>query len=132
MSNNELPAAGDWATVNSAVQSRLTRLDMSMAGLSRASGVSETTIRYLRSPGKRQRSTLVALSAALGFRHSYLEDVLRGRADDGGNPPLPRGAEERLDAIAAGLAGIGETIGRMETVLGDLVARRGDGTGPQC
>lgn len=58
---------------------------MSIARLSRESGVSETTIRYIGRNEKRQRSTLVALAAALGCQHDYLVDVLHGAAD----PELP-------------------------------------------
>lgn len=51
---------------------------MSIARLSRESGVSATTIRYIGKHEKRQRSTLVAISAALGYRHGYLTGVLLG------------------------------------------------------
>lgn len=102
---------------------------MTTAGLSRASGVSETTIRYLNHPEKRQRSTLVALSAALGFRPAYLEDVLRGRGQEGGGPWLPCGGEDRLDGMAAAIADIGDMVGRMNTVLCELAARSSDGSG---
>jgi len=104
---------------------------MALGELSRRSGLSETTVRYIGVPAKRQRSTLVALSAALGFRPVYLEEVLRRRAQDDGEPGLPRGAAERLDTIAAAVAGIGETLGRMETVLNGLAARPGEGNGAQ-
>lgn len=129
MPTNELPVDGDWAAVHAAVRSRLARLDMTTAGLSRASGVSETTIRYLNHPEKRQRSTLVALSAALGFRPAYLEDVLRGRGQEGGGPWLPCGGEDRLDGMAAAIADIGDMVGRMNTVLCELAARSSDGSG---
>lgn len=76
MSRNELPESGRWDAVERAIHREMKRLDMSLARLSRESGVSETTIRYIEKPRKRQRSTLVALSAALGCRHDYLVDVL--------------------------------------------------------
>lgn len=95
MSVNELPADGDWAAVNAAVHHAMKARRMSLAGLSRASGVSETTIRYLGRPEKRQRSTLVALSAALGYRHDYLVRVLAGAAHPG-----PHGRHESQFAQA--------------------------------
>lgn len=117
VSGNELPADGDWAAVNAAVH-RLAGPGMSVARLSRESGVSETTIRYLGQPAKRQRSTLVALSAALGCRPGYLADVLYGRARDsdaGARPPCP--AEARLAAIEAAVAGIRDMLHRIGSQL---------------
>lgn len=87
MSKNELPETGDWESVAAAIHRQMKRLDMSLARLSRQSGVSETTIRYIGRSEKRQRSTLVALSAALGCRHDYLVDVLHGEAAAEPEPP---------------------------------------------
>lgn len=113
MSRNELPADGDWTTVRAAVQ-RLRGSGMAIARLSRESGVSETTIRYLGQPVKRQRSTLVALSATLGCRPGYLVDVLYGKVrDDDAGGRLPCPAETRLTAIETAISGIQETLRRM-------------------
>jgi transcriptional regulator with XRE-family HTH domain len=65
------------------------RLDMSLARLSRESGISETTIRRIGQAEKRQRSTLVAISAALGYPYDYLVDVLLGEADPETPPQSP-------------------------------------------
>lgn len=81
MSVNGLPADGDWEAVNRVIRARMERLGLTVAGLSRASGVSETTIRGLKYPGKRTKSTLVAISAVLGYEPGYLVDVLLGEAD---------------------------------------------------
>lgn len=89
MSRNELPAEGDWTAVHTAVHRQMKRLDMSIARLSRESGVSEFTIRRIGQPEKRQRSTLVAISAALGYPYDYLVDVLRGDADPEAPPQSP-------------------------------------------
>lgn len=86
VSMNELSEDGNWKAVHAAVHSRMKRLDMSIARLSRESGISETTIRYIGRSEKRQRSTLVALSAALGYPYDYLVDLLLGGA--GPEPPL--------------------------------------------
>lgn len=61
MSRNELPEAGNWQQVEAAIHRQRKRLDMSISRLSRESGISETTIRYIGHPEKRVRSTLVAL-----------------------------------------------------------------------
>lgn len=89
MSRNELPEGGDWCAVHAAIRRLMERLDMSVARLSRESGVSETTIRYIRKPEKRQRSTLVALAAALGCPYDYLVEVLKGEADPSAEPRPP-------------------------------------------
>jgi hypothetical protein len=89
LSRNELPAGGNWTAVHAAVHDQMNRLDMSIARLSRESGVSETTIRRIGQPEKRQRSTLVAISAALGYPYDYLVDILRGEADPQVPPQSP-------------------------------------------
>lgn len=87
MSSNQLPVDGDWVAVYDEIQRLMKRLDMSTARLSRESGVSESTIRYIGSPEKRQRSTLVALAAALGCPYGYLVDMLYRRAELTAMPP---------------------------------------------
>ena len=89
MSRNELPADGNWEAVHAAVYGQMKRIDMSIARLSRESGISETTIRHIERPVKRQRSTLVAISAALGYPYDYLVDILLGEADPS-TPPQSR------------------------------------------
>lgn len=125
MSANELPAAGDWAAVDAVVHRLMKRLDMPLARLSRESGVSETTIRYLSRPEKRQRSTLVALSAALGCPHGYLVDVLHGTADAETPPPTANGAiAEPLRALNEKLTTIMDITGAIDTKLGVLLNRQ--------
>lgn len=126
----QLPADGDWPAVAAAVQARRTLLGLTIAGLSRSSGVSETTIRSLYAQGKRNRTTLVALSAALGFQHFHLENVLRGQADDG-ELPVPPGPEGRLAALETAVTGISETLARLTDMLADLAVRLNDGGPPR-
>jgi lambda repressor-like predicted transcriptional regulator len=89
LSRNELPADGNWTAVHKAVHDQMKRLGMSIARLSRESGISETTIRHIGQPEKRQRSTLVAISAALGYPYDHLVDVLRDEADPEAPPQSP-------------------------------------------
>lgn len=110
MSKNELPEGGDWESVEVALHRRMKRLDMSIARLSRESGVSEPTIRYIGRHEKRQRSTLVALSAALGYRHDYFVNVLLGTPED----LVPGQFEEEIL----------ELFCRIETITDLLVTRR--------
>lgn len=90
---NELPQDGDWDAVKVTVNARMRELGMSLAALSRESGVSETSIRYMYIPGKRHKSTLVAISAALDWPHDYLVDVLNRRGTIGGPVVAPDTAE---------------------------------------
>lgn len=120
MSRNELPEEGDWSSVNRAIRRLMAELDLSLASLSRESGISETTIRYIGRPEKRQRSTLVALAGALECPHDYLVDVLRGTADPGAQPQPPADLvllglmSEKLDEMRATIY---EINGKVETIL---------------
>ena len=73
---------GDWAAVGQAVSERLSELRMSASYLSRETGLSPTTIRGLGKPSSsHNRSTLVALSAVLGWRYDYLLNILSRNPD---------------------------------------------------
>lgn len=89
------------------------QLDMTIAGLSRKSGVSETTIRYIGRPGKRQKSTLVALSAALGFYPDYLTHKLNGWPERHDTGTLIPGMEQIMSEIRAGFERIIEKLDRL-------------------
>lgn len=126
MSTNELPADGDWEAVETAIHLRMRKLGWSIARLSRESGISEPTIRYIgqQPETKRQRPTLVALSAALGCPYTYLVDVLRGEADPDVPPPSPAEA-----AFFNGLlqAEIGPLKAKMDVIndkVDELLARQ--------
>lgn len=73
---------GDWVAVHQAVTERRTELHMSISYLAHETGLSPTTIRYLGTPaGKHNKSTLVALSAVLGWRHNHLVNILNGEPE---------------------------------------------------
>jgi hypothetical protein len=73
----------DWVAVGRAVSERTLRLGVSIAYLARESGLSETTIRYIGDPARRNtKSTLVALSAVLGWRYDYLTNILHREPHD--------------------------------------------------
>lgn len=115
MSTSQLLVDGDWLGVRDEIQRLMKRLDMSTARLSRESGVSESTIRYIGSPEKRQRSTLVALAAALGCPYGYLVDVLYRRAELTVMPPQAVAvASCALNRINENLYAI---IGKLDAVL---------------
>jgi hypothetical protein len=73
---------GDWLAVGQAVTERLSEKHMSISYLARETGCSQTTIRYLgKPPRKHNKSTLVALSVVLGWRHDHLFNILRGEPE---------------------------------------------------
>ena len=75
----DAPEHEDWVAVGHAVSERMRRRGISLAYLARDTGLSETTIRYLDKPTSRHnKSTLVALSAVLGWRYDYLTNILHG------------------------------------------------------
>lgn len=61
---------------------------MSTSYLARETGLSPTTIRYLgSSTGKHNKSTLVALSAVLGWRRDHLINILHGEPEKNTKKP---------------------------------------------
>lgn len=81
--SKDVPEGEDWAAVGRAVRERTLRLGVSIAYLARESGLSETTIRYIGDPAKRNtKSTLVALSAVLGWRYDRLTNILHREPQD--------------------------------------------------
>ena len=94
---------GDWAAVDRAVTERLSELRMSLSYLARETGLSQTTIRYIGTPTrKHNKSTLVALSSVLGWRHDYLLNILFGNPEKNirkpGESPLEAYFENLLHA----------------------------------
>jgi hypothetical protein len=79
---------GDWPAVGQAVTERMSELHMSISYAARETGLSPTTIRYLRKPERKyNRSTLVAISVVLGWRYNHLINILRGEPEK--NIPKP-------------------------------------------
>ena len=109
MSDNALPADRDWPAVQEAARQRMRQPRITVANLSRESGVSETTIRYLSRPEKRQRSTLVALAGPLGYSYDYLPAVLMGQAD-GDSTEFPPEKRLILSEVQAGFQRIEDKL----------------------
>lgn len=99
----------DWPAVGEAVRKRLAERKISIARLARESGLSETTIRYIGKSGERHyKSSLVAISAVLGWRHDYLTNILLGEPQRNARPKGP--VEERLCRIESKLSVIVDKI----------------------
>lgn len=120
MPENELPGDGDWAAVRTAIRGQMEILGMSAADLSQETGIPETTIRDIGQPGKRLRSTLAALSGALGWRHDYLADVLCGAADPGTPPQLMIDIGTAMKLLHAEIAPLREEMDRTNEKLDTL------------
>ena len=89
---------GNWPAVQDAIRERMAQLRMSTAMLARETGLSETTIRYIGEPGRRHnRSSLVAISAVLGWRYDHLTNILRGEPSKSVPVKLPE-IMSRMDA----------------------------------
>jgi hypothetical protein len=123
-------AAGveDWAAVSDAIRKRMRELKMSTAHLARETGLSETTIRYIGSPASgHNKSTLVAISAVLRWRHDHLINILRGEPDK--NVPMKRQAEaslqrllyDEINPVKEQLASLRETIEVMGTKIDVII-----------
>ena len=107
---------GDWVAVGQAVTERLSEKHMSISYLARETGCSQTTIRYLGTPTrKHNKSTLVAISVVLGWRHDHLFNILRGESEKNiGNP-----ANSPLEAYFENL--LSAEIGPMREEVAELV-----------
>jgi hypothetical protein len=79
---------GDWPAVGRAVTERMSELHMSISYVARETGLSPTTVRYLRKPERKYNtSTLVAISVVLGWRYNHLRNILHGEPEK--NIPKP-------------------------------------------
>ena len=92
------PGTENWAAVGDAIAERMRQLKMSKAGLARETGLSETTIRYIGRPETgHHKSALVAMAAALRWRHDHLVNVLRGQPEK--NTPGKTATEASLERL---------------------------------
>jgi hypothetical protein len=64
------------------IRERMRELGVSTAQLARDTGLSETTIRYIGRPDRgHRRNALVAIAAALRWRHDHLTNILYGHPE---------------------------------------------------
>jgi hypothetical protein len=91
---------GDWAAVSRAVDERMSELRMSASYLSRETGLSPNTIRALgKASNNHNKSTLVALSAVLRWRHDYLFNILLGNPEKNIQTPGESAAEAYFETL---------------------------------
>lgn len=101
LSQEHQNAPEDWAAVAAAISARKSELKMSTKRLARETGLSETTVRYIYQSGRKHKSSLVAISAVLGWRYDHLTNILRGQPQE--NSPTRWPLAERLSLIEAKL-----------------------------
>ena len=102
---------------------------MSTAYLARETGLSETTIRYLKDPNSRHnRSALVAISAVLRWRHDHLLNILRGEPHKNVviKPPLDHRLRQILQSeigpLKEEIAVLAKTVNEISRKTGKLHA----------
>jgi hypothetical protein len=107
------------AEVARAVSGRMSQLGVSTADLRRRSGLSVNTIRGITDGTSRHnRSTWVAISAALEWPWDYLVNILNGKADRNTTASSPM--ETHLAKLADGLAEV-SVLRQDVTALKDIV-----------
>jgi hypothetical protein len=114
----------DWVAVVTAVRARMRELKVSTACLARESGLSEGTVRYLgQSLSGHNKSTLVALSAALRWRWDYLTNVLNGEPEKNVHvrrrteDDIQRLLREEFAPVKEQLAALARTVERVDARL---------------
>ena len=77
--SKDAPGNEDWVAVGRAIRDRMLERGMSASQLAQETGLSPMTIRHIgESDNRRTKSTLVALSAVLDWRHDHLTNILHG------------------------------------------------------
>ncbi|WP_433328237.1 helix-turn-helix domain-containing protein [Spirillospora sp. CA-294931] len=107
---------GNWEAVADVINTRMKDRGITQRELAEKSGVSPATLRQIQKgePRQRSRSTLAAISRALGFPDDRLRDIsvrvdLTNASGDDADPPLSHIKEEisdlrkRVEALEANL-----------------------------
>jgi hypothetical protein len=106
------------------VKARMAELRLSIPELTELSGLSDNTIKdVIKATGNPNKSTLVALSAVLGWAPQYLDDIVHGRA------ARTATSEVLLDALFVSLvsglrpdiAALAEDLGRIDAKIGAFI-----------
>jgi hypothetical protein len=107
---------GDWPAVGRAVTERMDERHLSISYVARESGLSQTTVRYLRNPQRKYNtSTLVAMSVVLGWHYNYLKNILRGEPEKN----IPKPGDSVMEAYFENL--LHAEIGPMREEMTELI-----------
>jgi hypothetical protein len=95
----DAPRNEDWTAVGQAIRERMLELRMSAMQLTQESGLSPMTIRHIGEPmtKRRTQSTLVAISAVLGWRYDHLTNILHGEPEK--NLPTTSPLEQHFENL---------------------------------
>jgi hypothetical protein len=99
---------------------------MSTAELGRQTGLSETTIRYLGTTTRNDKSSLVAISAVLRWRYDHLTNILHGQPEKNVHvrpPPLAnleRIMREELGSLRQQVHGLAEALAAVSGAPGQV------------
>jgi transcriptional regulator with XRE-family HTH domain len=117
----DAPKDEDRQAVGMAVTERMHQLGLTVAEISRRTGLSETTIyAVIQVTGQPTKSTLALLSAVLDWRINHLYNILQGRAQE--NVVTESPLEKNLAQLVRGLADI-DTLRGDVSELKDVVHR---------
>jgi transcriptional regulator with XRE-family HTH domain len=114
----DAPKDEDRQAVGTAVTERMHQRGLTVAEISRRTGLSETTIyAVIQVTGQPTKSTLALLSVVLNWPINHLYNILQGRAHE--NVVTESPLEENLAQLVSGLADI-------DTLRGDVSELKGD------
>jgi hypothetical protein len=109
------------AAVAEVVKARIAELRSSIPELTERSGLSEKTINdVIKATGNPNKSTLVALSAVLGWVPQYLDDIAHGRAARNATSKVLLGAlhVSMGRSLKADIAALAEDLARIDAKIG--------------
>jgi transcriptional regulator with XRE-family HTH domain len=117
--SKDTAATGDRWAVSEAVRERMAQRGLSTAEIARRSGLSETTIRDITyGTNRHNKSTLVAISAVLGWPPDYLTNILRG--EPGKNVTPVSQLEAHLARLAEGIGALREDVAGLKDVVHEI------------
>ena len=122
MADRNKQHAEDWDAVAEAIRARLADMRMTQMDVASRAKVSLTTLRELQhniNSRRRRPQTLGAISTALGWPPSYLDQVLRG------DQPEPH-PDEASDPVLSAIDDLGHDIRELRTRVESIERRLAD------
>ncbi|GAA4207496.1 hypothetical protein [Actinocatenispora rupis] len=111
----------NWEAVSVAMTDRMAELDLTQADVAHKAGVALMTVRELQRnlrPRRRNPRTLAAVSEALSWPRSRLEDLANGARGEGADARSGRNLAQELDALRQDLRDLSARVDEIETGKG--------------